>query len=73
LAKEGYQPALGARPLTRVFEQNVKLQISKEILFGKLAGGGVVHVDFDSDNDKLIVTVTNEGTAIELNADEVTA
>ena len=73
LAKEGYQPALGARPLSRVFESNVKLPISREILFGKLAGGGIVHIDFDSTKQVILVDVTNEGAIVELQADELTA
>ena len=73
LAKEGYQPALGARPLSRVFQENVKLPISKEVLFGDLTEGGLVHVDFDSDKDEIVVSVTHRGSQIELNADELTA
>lgn len=73
LAKEGYQPALGARPLGRVFEQNVKLPISREVLFGDLKEGGLVHVDFDSNEDKIVVNVTHQGSQIELNADELPA
>lgn len=73
LAKEGYQPALGARPLSRVFQANVKLPISREVLFGALAEGGLVHVDFDSNEGKIVTEVTHQGTQIELNADELPA
>jgi len=42
LVKEGFDPAMGARPLARVIQENVKKPLSREILFGKLAGGGAV-------------------------------
>ena len=42
--KEGFDPSMGARPLKRVYEQQLKLPISKEILFGKLINGGMVKV-----------------------------
>lgn len=44
LAKEGYDPKMGARPFERLFEQKIKKPLSTEILFGKLATGG--HVIF---------------------------
>ena len=71
LANKGYQPALGARPLGRVFEESVKLPVSKEVLFGKLADGGIVHIDVV--DDAITVEVTHQGTTIELKADELTA
>lgn len=45
LAKNGYDPKMGARPFERLFEQKVKLPISKEILFGQLKNGGRIGVD----------------------------
>ena len=47
LAKEGYDPAMGARPLGRVIQEQVKRPLAEEILFGKLSEGGVVLVDLD--------------------------
>jgi ATP-dependent Clp protease ATP-binding subunit ClpA len=46
LAKEGYDPVFGARPLARVIQDRVKKALAEELLFGKLAKGGVVRVDF---------------------------
>ncbi|MCF8495550.1 MAG: ATP-dependent Clp protease ATP-binding subunit ClpA [Alphaproteobacteria bacterium] len=46
LAKEGYDPAMGARPLARIIQEKVKRPLAEEILFGKLTGGGQVSVDF---------------------------
>ena len=53
LCRKGYDEAYGARPLTRVIQENIKKPLADEILFGKLAKGGVVQVDFKKDEDKL--------------------
>ena len=45
LAERGYDPAFGARPLSRVIEESVKRPLTEEILFGRLEGGGKVIVD----------------------------
>jgi ATP-dependent Clp protease ATP-binding subunit ClpA len=45
LAEKGYDPAFGARPLGRVMEDLVKRQLTEELLFGKLEGGGTAIVD----------------------------
>ncbi len=55
LAKKGYDPDNGARPLARVIEDQIKRPISEELLFGKLENGGHVVVDLASDGeDKLV-------------------
>ncbi|MGH7282053.1 MAG: AAA family ATPase, partial [Polyangiaceae bacterium] len=45
LAKKGYDPDNGARPLARVFQELLKRPISEELLFGKLEKGGKVIAD----------------------------
>jgi ATP-dependent Clp protease ATP-binding subunit ClpA len=45
LAEKGYDPDFGARPLARVIQTELKDRISDELLFGRLAGGGLVRVD----------------------------
>jgi ATP-dependent Clp protease ATP-binding subunit ClpA len=49
LAKKGYDPMNGARPLSRVIQDEVKRPLTDELLFGKLAGGGTVRIDADGD------------------------
>jgi len=44
LAKKGYDAKFGARPLSRVIQENIKKPLAEELLFGKLAKGGVVVV-----------------------------
>jgi ATP-dependent Clp protease ATP-binding subunit ClpA len=46
LAKAGYDPAMGARPLGRVIQEKIKRPLAEEILFGKLSKGGLVTVDY---------------------------
>lgn len=45
LAVRGYDPTQGARPLRRVFREQIEDRLSNEILFGKLQKGGEVLVD----------------------------
>jgi ATP-dependent Clp protease ATP-binding subunit ClpA len=45
LAEKGYDPMNGARPLSRVIQDEVKRPLTDELLFGKLANGGKVRVD----------------------------
>jgi ATP-dependent Clp protease ATP-binding subunit ClpA len=45
LAREGYDPSYGARPLGRVIQKEIKDRLADEILFGKLVKGGVIFVD----------------------------
>ncbi len=49
LAKKGYDPTFGARPLGRVIEQELKPRIGDEMLFGELEQGGKVVVDLQED------------------------
>ncbi len=44
LAKEGYSPALGARPLQRLLREALEDPLAAEVLFGSLCGGGCVEV-----------------------------
>jgi ATP-dependent Clp protease ATP-binding subunit ClpA len=44
LAKRGYDPAMGARPMARLIQERVKKPLANELLFGSLASGGHVKV-----------------------------
>ncbi|MGB8623039.1 MAG: ATP-dependent Clp protease ATP-binding subunit ClpA [Paracoccaceae bacterium] len=44
LAEKGYDDKMGARPLARVIQEHIKKPLAEELLFGKLAKGGVVQV-----------------------------
>jgi ATP-dependent Clp protease ATP-binding subunit ClpA len=53
LAKKGYEPLYGARPLGRVIQEHVKKAIAEELLFGKLSRGGTVVIGVDAETNKL--------------------
>ncbi|MBW8785653.1 MAG: ATP-dependent Clp protease ATP-binding subunit ClpA [Novosphingobium sp.] len=44
LAERGYDKLYGARPMARLIQEKVKQPLAEELLFGKLANGGEVHV-----------------------------
>jgi ATP-dependent Clp protease ATP-binding subunit ClpA len=45
LVDEGFDPKMGARPLQRVIDRDIKRPLSKEILFGSLKSGGTITID----------------------------
>jgi ATP-dependent Clp protease ATP-binding subunit ClpA len=51
LAREGYDEKMGARPLARVIQENIKRPLADEVLFGKLNKGGTVKVSVETDGD----------------------
>ena len=53
LAKEGYDPAFGARPLRRAIQKNVESPLSMELLGGKFKDGATVQVDVDEEKNKI--------------------
>jgi ATP-dependent Clp protease ATP-binding subunit ClpA len=44
LAEKGYDKLYGARPMARLIQDEIKQPLAEELLFGKLSGGGEVHV-----------------------------
>jgi len=56
LAKEGYDPAFGARPLRRAIQKYVESPLSVELLGGKFKEGVTVQVDVDEKHNKLVFT-----------------
>jgi ATP-dependent Clp protease ATP-binding subunit ClpA len=57
LARKGYDPSMGARPLARVIQEKVKRPLAEELLFGKLTEGGTVLVELK--NDELVFSCEN--------------
>jgi len=53
LATEGYDPGMGARPLSRVIQDNIKKPLSRMMLFGDLKGGGKVKITVEDEKLKL--------------------
>jgi ATP-dependent Clp protease ATP-binding subunit ClpA len=55
LADKGYDDKMGARPLARVIQENIKKPLAEELLFGKLLKGGVVTVGVKDNKIDLVV------------------
>jgi ATP-dependent Clp protease ATP-binding subunit ClpA len=55
LTNKGYDPKMGARPLGRVIQDEIKRPLSEEILFGKLENGGAVRVCLKDDKPHFVV------------------
>ncbi|MFZ5555536.1 MAG: ATP-dependent Clp protease ATP-binding subunit ClpA [Pseudomonadota bacterium] len=49
LAKRGFDPQMGARPMARLIQDTIRRALADELLFGRLAHGGRVTVDVDAD------------------------
>jgi ATP-dependent Clp protease ATP-binding subunit ClpA len=58
LAEHGYDPKMGARPMARLIQEQIKRPLAEELLFGKLAGGGQVLVSVAEDGTSLALTTT---------------
>ncbi len=53
LAQRGYDPKMGARPMARLLQEQIKRPLAEELLFGKLANGGTVRVGVLPDGSSL--------------------
>ncbi|MAN57544.1 MAG: ATP-dependent Clp protease ATP-binding subunit ClpA [Paracoccus sp. (in: a-proteobacteria)] len=56
LAEKGYDDQMGARPLGRVIQENIKKPLAEELLFGRLMKGGVVRVKIEDDKPAFDIT-----------------
>jgi ATP-dependent Clp protease ATP-binding subunit ClpA len=59
LAKKGFDPQMGARPMARLIQDTIRKALADELLFGRLAGGGKVTVDID-ENEHVHLVFTEE-------------
>ncbi|CAB4330248.1 MAG: AAA domain-containing protein [Actinobacteria bacterium] len=60
LAKRGYDPVLGARPLRRTIQREIEDPLSEKMLYGDLKPGEIVIVDVESDADDAAFTFRGE-------------
>jgi ATP-dependent Clp protease ATP-binding subunit ClpA len=58
LAKRGYDPKMGARPMARIIQEHIKRQLAEELLFGRLVNGG--HVIITEQDDRLSLEIVEE-------------
>ena len=55
LAKEGFDPLMGARPMQRLIQDTIRRALADELLFGRLTDGGNVTVDLDDQGKVVLV------------------
>ena len=55
LGKKGFDPLMGARPMARLIQDTIRKALADELLFGKLANGGYVHVDIDANDEVKLI------------------
>ena len=60
LGDKGYDDKMGARPLARVIQENVKKPLAEELLFGRLTKGGLVRVVLRDDQIALEIEETDK-------------
>lgn len=60
LAEKGYDDKMGARPMTRLIQEEIKKPLAEEILFGNLSNGGDVHVKYDSKKEGIVFEYEKE-------------
>jgi ATP-dependent Clp protease ATP-binding subunit ClpA len=55
LAKKGFDPQMGARPMSRLIQDTIRKALADELLFGRLASGGRVTIDLGDDEKVKLV------------------
>ncbi|EJU80483.1 TPA: ATP-dependent Clp protease ATP-binding subunit ClpA [Neisseria meningitidis] len=55
LAKKGFDPQMGARPMHRLIQEKIRKPLADELLFGKLADGGFVRIDWDAAKEEAVL------------------
>jgi ATP-dependent Clp protease ATP-binding subunit ClpA len=54
LAKKGFDPLMGARPMQRLIQDTIRKALAAELLFGRLTDGGRLRVDVDEQGEVLL-------------------
>ncbi len=54
LAKKGFDPLMGARPMQRLIQDTIRRALADELLFGRLVDGGRLTVDVDAEGEPLL-------------------
>ena len=64
LAKRGYDPKMGARPMARLIQESIKRPLAEDLLFGRLVNGGHAYVTLGTDDTLKVETRSNEEPAL---------
>jgi len=54
LAKKGFDPLMGARPMQRLIQDTIRRALADELLFGRLVEGGRLTVDIDAEDKPVL-------------------
>ena len=60
LAKKGFDPLMGARPMQRLIQDTIRRALADELLFGRLVDGGRLTVDVDGEGQPVLDIVPNK-------------
>jgi len=60
LAKKGFDPLMGARPMQRLIQDTIRRALADELLFGRLVDGGRLTVDVDAEGQPVLDIVPNK-------------
>lgn len=66
LAKNGYDKKMGARPMTRLIQEQLKKPLAEELLFGSLSNGGHVKVTIERGKIKFLIVDTSDTAIIKI-------
>jgi ATP-dependent Clp protease ATP-binding subunit ClpA len=56
IAEKGYDPKMGARPMARVIQENIKRPLAEQLLFGELVDGGHVRIIIENGEIALVAS-----------------
>jgi ATP-dependent Clp protease ATP-binding subunit ClpA len=62
LARKGFDPLMGARPMARLIQDTIRRALADELLFGRLQHGGRVTIDVD-DAEKIVLRFAEQASA----------
>jgi ATP-dependent Clp protease ATP-binding subunit ClpA len=62
LAKKGFDPLMGARPMARLIQDTIRRALADELLFGKLQHGGKVTIDL-AEAEKIVLKFEEDKAA----------
>ena len=57
IADQGYDPKMGARPMARVIQEQIKRPLAEQLLFGDLVDGGHVTIVLNDDGELDLIAV----------------
>ena len=60
MAVHGYEPTMGARPMARLIQEQIKKPLAEELLFGKLANGGLIKISVENEQLKFELESSEE-------------